>query len=133
MSPRDVARVLAGGRIAIGAGLLAVPRISLAMWIGRDAADRAVAPVGRALGIREVVLGAMLLHTLDRPQVGARWLRALAACDGVDLLATIAARRALPAYRRPLIAALAGAAAAAQLGAARAIAAEPPERTDAIA
>jgi hypothetical protein len=94
--PRDVARVLAAGRIAIGAGLLAAPRLTIGMWIGRDAVDRAVAPVGRALGVREVVLGAMLLHTLDRPQVGARWLRALAACDAVDLAATLAARRALP-------------------------------------
>ncbi|HWI06369.1 MAG TPA: hypothetical protein VNT54_02490, partial [Solirubrobacteraceae bacterium] len=63
MPPRDVARVLAAGRIAIGAGLLAAPRLSLAMWIGRSAAGHAVAPVGRALGVREIVLGGMLLHT----------------------------------------------------------------------
>lgn len=123
MSPRDVARVLAAGRIAIGAGLLAAPRLSLGMWIGREAADRAVAPVGRALGVREVVLGAMLLHTLDRPQVGARWLRAVAACDGVDFAATVVAGRALPRFGRPLIVAMAGAAAAGQLWAARELAA----------
>lgn len=132
MSPRDLARVLAGGRIAIGAALLATPRLSLAMWIGRDAAVPAVAPVGRALGIREVVLGAMALHTIDRPQVAARWLRALAACDAVDLVATLAARRALPAHGRPLIVAMAGAAAAGQLWVAREIAAaEKQEPTDA--
>lgn len=115
--------MLAAGRIAIGAALLAAPRLSLGMWIGRDAAAGAVAPVGRALGIRELVLGGMLLHTIDRPQVGARWLRAVAACDGVDLLATIAARRALPGHGRPLIVAMAGSAAASQLWAARELAA----------
>ena len=117
MAPRDVARVLAAGRIAIGAGLLAAPRLSLGMWIGRDA-GRTSAPVGRALGIREVVLGAMALHTLDRPQVARRWLRTLAACDGVDLVATLAAGRALPPYGRALIVAMASAGTAGQLWAA---------------
>jgi hypothetical protein len=117
--PRDLARVLAAGRIAIGAGLLAAPRLTLGMWIGRDAAGRAVAPVGRALGVREVVLGAMLLHTLDRREVAVRWLRTLAACDAVDLVATVAARGALPAPGRALIAAMASAGAAGQLWAAR--------------
>jgi hypothetical protein len=126
---RDAARLLAAGRISIGAALLAAPRMSLGMWIGRDAAVRAVAPVGRALGIREIVLGAMLLHTIDRPQVAARWLRAVAACDGVDLVATVAARRALPAYGRPLIVAMAGAAVAGQLWAAADMTdAEPPRK-----
>jgi len=127
MSPRDVARVLAAGRIAIGAGLLAAPRLSLGMWIGRDAAACAVAPVGRALGVREVVLGAMLLHTIDRPQAGPRWLRAVAACDAVDLVATVAAGRALPAYARPLIVAMAAPATAGQLWAAGALAAAQPQ------
>ena len=119
MSPRDAARVLAAGRIAIGAGLLAAPRLTLGMWLGRSAADRAVAPVGRALGAREVLLGAMALHTLDRPQVAARWLRMLAACDAVDLAATLAAGRALPAPGRVLVAAMAGAGAGGQLWAAQ--------------
>jgi hypothetical protein len=123
LSARDVARVLAAGRIAIGAGLLAAPRLTLGMWIGREAAPQAVAPVGRALGIREVVLGGMLLHTIDRPQAGARWLRAVAACDGVDFAATLAARGVLPRLGRPLIVAMAGAAMAGQLWAARELAA----------
>ncbi|HWC28239.1 MAG TPA: hypothetical protein VG474_16735 [Solirubrobacteraceae bacterium] len=119
MTPRDVARVLAAGRIAIGAALLAAPRLSLGMWIGRDAAGRALAPPGRALGAREVLLGAMLLHTLDRPEVGRRWLRAVAACDGVDAAASLAAARALPPRGRGFIVALASVATAAQLWAAQ--------------
>jgi len=126
MSARDVARLLAAGRVAIGAVLLAAPRLGLGMWIGRDAADGAVAPVGRALGIREVVLGAIALHTLDTSQVGARWLRTLAVCDAVDLAATLAARRALPAYGRALIVAMASAGAAGQVWVARELAAGQP-------
>ncbi len=115
MGARDLARVFAAGRIAIGAGLLLAPRLTLGMWIGRPAADGATAPVARALGVREVVLGAMALHTLDRPQVAARWLRALAACDAVDLAATVAARRSLPLPGRVLVTALASTGAAGQL------------------
>jgi hypothetical protein len=40
-----------------------------------------------------VLLGFMALHTLDHPPVAARWQRSLAACDAVDGLATVAARR----------------------------------------
>jgi len=92
------------------------------MWIGRDAAGAGVAAVARALGVREVVLGGMVLHTLDRPQAGRRWLRALAACDAVDLTATLAAGRALPSYGRVLVVAMASAGAAGQLWAARELA-----------
>ena len=125
MSPRDVARVLAAGRIAIGAGLVAAPRLTIGLWVGREAASARVAPVGRALGIREVVLGAMALHTLGSPPVARRWLRTLALCDVVDLAATIAARRELPAPSVALIALLASAAAGGQLWAAGALADQP--------
>jgi len=123
VSSRDVGRILAAGRIAIGAALLAAPRLTIGMWIGREAAAGGVAAVSRALGVREVVLGAMLLHTLDRPQVGRRWLQTLSICDVVDLAATLAARRALPSHGRVLIVAMASAGAAGQLWAARDLAA----------
>jgi len=133
MPARELARVFAAGRIAIGAALLVAPRLSLGIWIGRDAAAGATAPVARALGVREVVLGAMALHTLDRPQVAARWLRALAACDAVDLAATIAAGRSLPVYGRVLIAAMAGTGAAGQLWVATQLDAAPPAPEAAVA
>jgi hypothetical protein len=126
VAPRDVARVLAAGRVAIGLGLLAAPRLSLGLWIGRDAGV-ASAPVGRALGIREVVLGAMALHTLDRPQVARRWLRTLAVCDAVDVVATLAARPALPLHGRTLIGAMASAGTAGQLWAAARLPDAPPD------
>ncbi len=105
MSARDLARVLAAGRVAIGVGLLVAPRLSLGVWIGRDAAAGPVSAPARALGIREVALGGMALHVVDEPDVGAGLLRTLAVCDAVDLLATLAARRWLS---RPAIALIAG-------------------------
>jgi hypothetical protein len=118
MSPRHAARLLAASRVAIGVGLLAAPRLSVGMWIGRDAAGGGAAAVGRALGVREVVLGAVALHVLDAPEAGPRWLRMLAACDAVDAAATLAARRALPAPGLVLVTAMASAGAAGQLWAA---------------
>lgn len=115
MSARDLARVLAAARVAIGTALLVAPRLSLGVWLGRDAAAGAVSAPGRALGIREVVLGGLALHVVDRPRVGARMLRALAMCDAVDVLATLAARRSLPSASVAAISAMALPAAAGQL------------------
>jgi hypothetical protein len=130
LSPRHVARVLAAARVAIGLGLLAAPQRSLGIWLGSNAADRAVAPVGQALGAREIVLGAILLHTLDRPPIAVRWMRTLAACDAVDLGATVAAGRALPPFGRALIVAMASAGTAGHLWTAgRLAAAQPPDAT----
>jgi len=127
VSARDLARALAAGRIAIGAALLAAPRLSLGMWIGRAGAAGAVAAPARALGIREVMLGSMALHAADIPRGGPVLLRALAVCDGIDLLATLALRRSLPGPGRALVAAMAGAAAAAQLWAAAQLDAAPQD------
>ena len=118
MRARDAARLLAAGRVAIGAALLVAPRLSLGVWIGRDAAAGAVSAPARALGIREVMLGTMALHVVDEPDVGSGLLRTLAVCDAVDLLATVAVRRSLPPAGIATIAAMAATAAAGQLWAA---------------
>ena len=53
------------------------------------------------------------LHTLDHPEVGPRWQATCAVVDTVDLLATGAARKDLPAAGVAGTAAVAGGAAAA--------------------
>ena len=131
MAARDVARALAAGRVAIGAGLLVAPRLSLGVWIGRAAAAGAVAAPARALGIREVVLGGLTLHVVDRPRVAGRMLRALAVCDAVDLLATVAARRSLSPVAVAAISAMALPAAAGQLWAAAQLDAAPDAAAEA--
>ena len=74
----------------------------------------------RALGARDLVRGAIALHTLGHPEVAPRWQRTCAAVDAVDLVATAAARPGLPRAGSALVMALAGAGAAtgAWLGAA---------------
>ena len=64
------------------------------------------------------MLGGLALHVVDRPRVGARMLRALAVCDGVDLLATLAVRRTLSPASAIAISAMALPAAAGQVWAA---------------
>jgi len=96
VSPRDVARLIAGGRIAIGTALLLAPRLATRPWIGKDAGRPGAKVLARAMGARDVVIGAIALHTLGNPQVAPRWQKAGAAVDAVDLAATLAARRELP-------------------------------------
>ena len=120
VEPRDVARGYAGGRMALGVALLVVPRVFGRMWLGRPGAGPAGAVTMRALGVRDLVLGGIALHTLDHPDVAPRWQRTCAAVDAVDLVATAAARPGLPRAGSVLVMTLAGAGAAtgAWLGAA---------------
>jgi len=118
MTPRTLARAMAVGRIAIGGALLVAPSAVARRWVGADGNRPGVQVFGRALGVRDLVLGVIALHTLDHPEVGPRWQRTLAACDLVDLTATVLARRALPASGAAGTVAIAGGAAAIELWAA---------------
>lgn len=97
MSPRQGARVLAFGRVAFGAALLIVPGKVAKGWLGEYAERPAVHALVRSIGVRDVVLGMIALHTLEHPEVGPRWQATCAVVDTVDMLATGAARKDLPA------------------------------------
>ncbi|MGH2917114.1 MAG: hypothetical protein ACRDLS_00735 [Solirubrobacteraceae bacterium] len=118
MSPRDVARLIAAGRIAIGAALMVAPRLTTRLWLGDDADRAGTQVVARAMGVRDVVTGAIALHTLDHHDVGPRWQRTLAGVDAVDLGATLAARRELPRVGVAMVVAMASAGIGGQLWAA---------------
>lgn len=124
MTPRDAARALAAGRIAIGAACVVAPRLTGATWIGDDARRSGTTVFARALGARDVLLGFMVLHTVDHPDVAPRWLSATAACDAVDFTAAAAVRDELPRARGTFGMALAGGAAVAGLALSRALAAQ---------
>jgi hypothetical protein len=96
MSPREYARVLNVGRIALGLSLLLAPRLGARAWIGADAARPGTAAVARAHGVRDAVIGVIALQTIDDPLYGPRCQRLAGLCDAVDLGATVAARRSLP-------------------------------------
>lgn len=112
MSPQGSAKLIGAGRVAFGLAMIAAPRLATRGWVGPDA-DRAGTQVAvRALGIRDLLLGAMTLHTADHPQVAPRWVAMCAVADTVDLAATVAARRQLPATGVAATVAIAGLAAA---------------------
>jgi hypothetical protein len=113
VSPRKGARALAIGRAAFGAALLIVPEKVAKGWLGEYAKRPAVHALVRSIGVRDVVLGMIALHTLDHPEVGPRWQATCAVVDTVDLLATGAARNDLPAAGVAGTAVVAGGAAAA--------------------
>jgi hypothetical protein len=102
-----IARMTAAGRISVGAGLLLNPRLSMRTWIGRDSDLASAQVITRALGARDLVLGAGTLASLDAGQGAERWLQASLAADATDLLATIAHRRELPRGGRELVIAVA--------------------------
>jgi hypothetical protein len=87
-------RVIAAGRVAAGVALLLAPGRTSRAWVGDHG------PAGEALtrcvGIRDLVMGGIALHTVDHPQVGPRWVATCALADAVDAGASYAARRALP-------------------------------------
>jgi hypothetical protein len=108
MSARTLARFTAIGRIAIGAGAILDPRRALGPWIGGDADRPASAVLARALGARDLVIGAGTLRSLHDADALRPWLGAAVVADGVDFSATLAAGRAIPWRGRLLVLALAG-------------------------
>jgi hypothetical protein len=93
-------------RLGFGIGLLAQPRLLTRAWIGEDA-DRAGAQVlTRAVGIRDLVIGAGTLASAEPGR--RRWLAAALAADATDLIVTLAAGSALPWRGRVLVSLAAG-------------------------
>jgi hypothetical protein len=96
VNPKTGARALAGGRLALGLGLLLAPRAIGRSWVGEHAQRPAVQALLRSIGARDAVIGLIALHTLDHPEVGPRWQRTAAAIDAIDVAVTVAARSDLP-------------------------------------
>lgn len=107
MNPSRLARASALGRVAFGIGLATCPRPLTRAWIGADA-DRVGSQVlTRALGIRDLVIGAGTLAGGDADR--RRWLLAALVADATDLTVTLAAGSALPLRGRLLVSLAAGA------------------------
>ena len=90
MLDRRLARRLAVGRMSIGAVMLAAPSAAPGPLVPTEEADRPWAKLlSRMLGIREVVLGLLLLQSF-RTRRDERLILALAAvCDAVDGLSAL--------------------------------------------
>jgi hypothetical protein len=120
MSPRTLLTTLAVGRLAIGALLVVKPHGQVgAGWIGEEATRPTSVLLFRSVGARDMALA---LGTLAAQRSGGPlkpWLLGATLADAVDLVATFAAGRAVPAKGRAAIALLAGGAIAQQLALAR--------------
>src|ERR1700722_17336485 len=121
MSPRAAPRGLATGRIAFGVALLLTPKLLARRWLGELAERSAVLALVRSIGVRDLVMGLIALHTVDHPEVGPRWQATCAVVDGTDLLVTVAARGDLPAAGAASTSLVAGGAAAAGFYCSRAL------------
>jgi len=119
VAPRDAVRALAIGRIVLGVLLVLAPRRAAAGWVGHDALSPGASVIARALGVRDAIFGGMVLHTVDHPQVGRRWLGACAVADAVDAAAAFAVRDDLPPVRGRLGMLVAGGSAVAHAAFAR--------------
>ena len=119
---RTLATGLAVNRILFGVNFLRSPTRAGRLWVGGRAARRPENRVfGRALGARDLALGLGALRALQEGDDAAAraWMAGHALSDGADLIATLTARRELPAGPAAFALAMAGASTA--IGAAAAV------------
>jgi hypothetical protein len=86
-------RMLAAGRVLIGATLFAAPDLVAAPWVGDDARTPGARVVVRALGARDAALGAGTLAAVGDAAHLRRWLLASSASDAADFVATLTGPR----------------------------------------
>jgi hypothetical protein len=102
MDVAALAKAQAVNRVAMGAGLILAPGIVGRVWSASEARDERAKVLARALGARDLALGAASLLALRDND--AEWARrafaAQAAADAVDLAAIVAAGSALPLAKR---------------------------------
>jgi hypothetical protein len=121
MDYRQLMRMLAAGRIAVGSTLVLLPGVAGSQWIGDAARGRDVKVVIRAMGVRDLALGAGTLQALDGGEPVRSWVLMSALSDLVDFGATAVAmrriglRRALPVMVIAAVSAGLGALASEQL------------------
>jgi len=119
---RQLAYLVAWGRVGIGLTAALAPSVMARPWIG-DAADSAGARLlARTMGGRDLALGIGTLRGLAQSDRDARpWVALGGLADGVDAVATAMAFRSLPRRSRWGIAALTIGAAAVSARAASAL------------
>ena len=92
MEGRDLAVILARGRIAIGVVSLSAPELVGRTMAGRAGSQGATRLFARMVGARDLGLGLGVLVALDRGAPVRGWLEASAVVDGLDAAACLLAR-----------------------------------------
>lgn len=90
-------------RIGLGVTALLAPRSASAVWIGSALPEPGRAVLGRALGGRDIALGAGTVAGAMTGRSMAAWIVAAGGADAVDAAATLAAWRQLPRWNRELV------------------------------
>ena len=109
---RILAAVISLGRFVVGTVFIANPKIMDQAWIGKQARLPGPQLLSRAVGARDLTLGAGGLQAAVRNDGSARqWLAAAAVCDIVDFGATYTAGRGIPRSARTSVLGIAAAAA----------------------
>ena len=84
-------------RVAYGVALVATPRRLALRWLGEDASRASVQVALRGLGARDAILHGGAILAVQREAPVRPWLAASVVGDVIDVIATAAERRRLPA------------------------------------
>jgi len=105
---RILAAVISLSRFVIGIVFIAKPKIMDQAWIGKQAKLPGPQLLSRAVGARDLTLGAGGIQAVVRDDGSAQqWLAAAAVCDAVDFGATYTAGRGIPRTARTSVLAVA--------------------------
>jgi hypothetical protein len=89
-TPTKLTALVALGRLAFGAGLIAAPARLASGWLGNDAARPAAQVAIRGLGARDIALSAGTLAALGDSHQLRRWVLAAAVGDLSDVAIALA-------------------------------------------
>ncbi len=96
------------GRAVLGAGFILMPGPMGRLWVGSKSSDGAVKVLIRAIGVRDLAIGAGVLMALSAGTPARRWVEAATVSDAVDCAAALMAGDSIPSYARWAILLLGG-------------------------
>ena len=112
MNPQKLALFVGAIRLGIGSALVVVPKFAGGVWIGEKAGGKGIDVFARAIGARDVVLGARTLAAVRAESPSRHFLKLGFAADAADAVATALAFKSLSPARRLAMPLIAGAVAA---------------------
>ena len=113
MNAQKLALVVGALRLGIGSALVVAPKFAGGIWIGENDGGKGVDVFARAIGARDVVLGARTLAAVRGEAPSKHFLKLGFAADAADAFATLLAFKSLSKGRALAMPIIAGAVAAA--------------------
>lgn len=119
MNAQKLALFVGALRLAIGSALVIAPKFAGGIWVGENGGGKGIDVFARAIGARDVVLGARTLAAVRAEAPAKHFLKLGFAADAADAVATALAFKTLSPARRVAMPLIAGAVAAAGYTAAK--------------